>query len=129
MLAMETTEAAFAPNLDAMHECRAFTLDFLARQDADDLSMAATLIVTELVTNVVRHAHSPIRIRLDWDDDTLHVEVQDGSSILPAVTDLAGEDGGYGLRIVKALTEEWGIRPLAEGKAVWCNLKREPVDS
>ena len=126
---MDTTSAAFAPNLDAMHECRTLTHDFLARQGADEISGAAELVVTELVTNVVRHAHSPIRIRLDWDVDTLRVEVQDGSSILPAVSDLASEDGGYGLRIVKALSEEWGIRRLDEGKAVWCTLKSEGTGS
>ena len=103
--------------------------DFLSRQGADDLSYVGEVIVSELVSNVVRHAHSDIHVELGWDGETLRVEVRDGSSILPAVAELANEDGGYGLRIVEALTRDWGVRPLDGGKAVWCTLDRRSASS
>jgi anti-sigma regulatory factor (Ser/Thr protein kinase) len=125
---MATTSAEYTPDADAPHESRSLVRRFLAQQGADDLSYVATVLVSELVSNVVRHAHSPIHVELGWEDDTLRVEVRDGSSILPAVAELATEDGGYGLRIVEALAQDWGVRPLADGKAVWCSVHRGSPD-
>src|SRR4051812_43250805 len=96
---MATTSATYEPTRDAPHETRVLLRDFLAEHDASDLTFVGEVIVTELVSNVVRHAHSSIEVGLGWDDGTLRVEVRDGSSILPAVVELANEDGGYGLRI------------------------------
>ena len=121
---MATTSATYEPTTDAPHESRMLLRGFLADQGAADLSFVGEVLVTELVANVVRHAHSSIQIDISWDDDTLRVEVRDGSSILPAVAELAGEDGGYGLRIVEALAQDWGVRQLHQGKAVWCTLTR-----
>lgn len=121
---METTSATYAPTTDAPHASRRLLRDFLGRRGAADMSFVGEVLLSELVSNVVRHAHSPIEVDLSWDDGTLRVEVRDGSSILPAVAELADEDGGYGLRIVEALSEDWGIRQLDDGKAVWCTLTR-----
>jgi anti-sigma regulatory factor (Ser/Thr protein kinase) len=122
---METTSATYEPTNDAPHESRMLVRDFLADRGAADLSFAGELLVTELVSNVVRHAHSPIEVDLSWNDnDMFRVEVRDGSSILPAVAELGDEDGGYGLRIVEALAQDWGVRQLVHGKAVWCTLTR-----
>jgi anti-sigma regulatory factor (Ser/Thr protein kinase) len=122
---METTSATYAPTTDAPHESRVLVRDFLARYDAAELTFMGEVLVTELVSNVVRHAHSSIRVDLTWEDDILRLEVRDGSSILPAVAELADEDGGYGLRIVEAFAQDWGVRQLHDGKAVWATLRRE----
>lgn len=126
---MATTSAAYEPDADAPHESRALVRRFLEQQGADDLSYVGEVLMSELVSNVVRHAHSPIHVELAWNDDTLRLEVRDGSSILPAVAELANEDGGYGLRIVEALSEDWGVRALDDGKAVWCSVRRERNDT
>jgi anti-sigma regulatory factor (Ser/Thr protein kinase) len=121
---MVTTSATYDPTAEAPHESRELVREFLADQDADDLSPAGELLVTELVSNVVRHARTSIELDLEWDDDTLRVEVRDGSSILPAVVELGNKDGGYGLRLVEALAHDWGVRPLDHGKAIWCTVSR-----
>jgi hypothetical protein len=41
--------------------------------------------------------------------------VRDGSSIIPAIRDLADEDGGLGLRMVDRISHEWGIEQHIEG--------------
>jgi anti-sigma regulatory factor (Ser/Thr protein kinase) len=92
--------------------------------DADDLADTAELLTTELVTNVVRHAVGGIGVGLEWDDPTLRVEVRDGSSSLPAVQELPGAHGGYGLRLVAGLVREWGVSATDDGKAVWFTLER-----
>ena len=121
---MATTSATYPPTADAPHESRVLVREFLADQGADDLSPAGELLVTELVSNVVRHARTSVELDLEWADDTLRLEVRDGSSILPAVVELANQDGGYGLRLVEALARDWGVRPLESGKAIWCTVTR-----
>jgi anti-sigma regulatory factor (Ser/Thr protein kinase) len=115
----------FEPTLQAPAASRAFVREVLAIWDADDLADTAELLTTELVTNVVRHAVGGIGVDLEWDDATLRVEVRDGSSILPAVRELPGAHGGYGLRLVAGLVRDWGVSASADGKAVWFTLDRE----
>jgi len=117
------------PVSEAPHQSRILVRDFLARHDAEQLADASDLLISELVSNVVRHARSTVELNMHWDDDTLRVEVRDGSSILPAIVDLAGADGGYGLRIVAALARDWGVTELGEGKAVWFTLRRDAETS
>jgi anti-sigma regulatory factor (Ser/Thr protein kinase) len=114
--------ATFTPQHDAAHESRVLVRDFLNRQGASDLADDGELLISELVSNVVRHAHSPVEVDLHWEHDTLRADVRDGSSILPAVEDLAGADGGYGLRIVAAIARDWGVTQLEKGKEVWFTL-------
>ncbi len=121
---MATISGEYEPEHNAPHEARAFVREFLLGEGADDLVFVSQLLLTELVANVVRHAHSPIQVDLSWEHEMLRAEVRDGSSILPAVADLADEDGGYGLRIVDALAQDWGITRLEHGKAVWFTLRR-----
>jgi anti-sigma regulatory factor (Ser/Thr protein kinase) len=119
---MDSISDDYEPNLDAPHDSRVLVRDFLIRHGAGNLVFVGGLLLSELVSNVVRHAQSTIEIALTWDHDTLRAEVHDGSSILPAVADLADTDGGYGLRIVDALAQDWGARQLEHGKAVWFTL-------
>jgi anti-sigma regulatory factor (Ser/Thr protein kinase) len=125
---MDSISSEYDPDYDAPHQARALVRDFLNREGADDLVFLGELLLTELVANVVRHAHSRLNVTLTWDLDTLRAEVRDGSSILPAVADLADEDGGYGLRIIDVLAQNWGVTQLEEGKAVWFTLRRESAE-
>jgi len=127
---METVEGVYDPESpETLHESRDLVRGFLSRVGAEELSYVGMVVVDELVSNVVRQAHSEIEVDLTWDDGTFRVEVRDGSSILPAVADLADADGGYGLRIVEAVAEDWGVRQLDGGKAVWCTLTRRSASS
>jgi two-component sensor histidine kinase len=123
--------AVFPPTDDAPYESRSLVRNFLTEHDADDLVDIGLVLTSELVTNVIRHAHSPVQLDLEWQAETLRVEVRDGSSIIPAVAELANADGGFGLRLVDRLAADWGIRQLDDGKAVWFTVRREhpPGDS
>lgn len=80
---------------------------------ADDL----VLLASELATNVVVHAQTPFTVRVLPSDGTVRLEVSDGSSILPAVQDLATFK--FGLRIVESMSDRWGIESDESGKTVW----------
>ena len=121
---MATVTASFPPAWNAPHDVREFVREQLREWQAEDLATPTEILVSELVSNVVRHANSTIDLDVTFDDGTLSVEVRDGSSIVPAIRDLADAEGGFGLRIVEAVADEWGVTQLTNGKAVWFKLSR-----
>jgi anti-sigma regulatory factor (Ser/Thr protein kinase) len=87
---------------------------------------AAALCVTELVANVVRHTDSPAcRLTVDFDIDTVRIEVRDDSSAVPAMRgQLPQGEGGRGLMIIDALASAWGVEAVeGDGKAIWIRLR------
>ncbi|MFE1924966.1 SpoIIE family protein phosphatase [Streptomyces asoensis] len=89
----------------------------------DELADAAELMVSELVTNAVRHSRrSPVALRLVR-GDTLLCEVEDDDHELPTLLSAGpGDERGRGLRVVSALAREWGASRTAAGKSVWFEL-------
>jgi anti-sigma regulatory factor (Ser/Thr protein kinase) len=83
----------------------------------------AVLMVSELVTNAVRHAHTLLRLVVCFADQTLRVEVHDDDPTLPAAPRPEHDaTSGRGLRIIDDLADEWGITPSADGKTVWFEI-------
>ena len=83
------------------------------------LSMTTELVVSELVTNAIRHATPPIRLRL-LRDSRLTCEVSDASSTAPRLRHARSMDeGGRGLFLVAQLTHRWGARYTSDGKIIW----------
>ncbi|MFG2606415.1 SpoIIE family protein phosphatase [Streptomyces sp. NPDC048514] len=84
-----------------------------------DLAMTTELIVSELVTNAIRHAAPPIRLRLLL-DTRLTCEVADASSTAPRLRHARSTDeGGRGLFLVAQVAHRWGARYTGEGKIIW----------
>jgi anti-anti-sigma regulatory factor/anti-sigma regulatory factor (Ser/Thr protein kinase) len=86
----------------------------------------AEVIVSELVTNAVRHTERGSTLTLQLSDRYLHIAVRDGSSesprTSPADDPLAAS--GRGMRIVAMLAASWGVLPTTDGKVVWATLPR-----
>jgi anti-anti-sigma regulatory factor/anti-sigma regulatory factor (Ser/Thr protein kinase) len=89
----------------------------------------AALVVNELVTNVVRHAHTSCRLDIRLDAHGLRVEVRDQGPLPPALLDQAGHllQCGAGLHLVATLSNRWGIEPHVDGKTVWARFSPRPV--
>ncbi|MEU5463679.1 sodium/proline symporter PutP [Streptomyces althioticus] len=85
----------------------------------DDLAFTTELVVSELVTNAIRHASGPVSLRLIR-DRALICEVADGSGTSPRPRHARTTDeGGRGLMIVAQLAHRWGTRHTATGKIIW----------
>ncbi|MEE1754649.1 SpoIIE family protein phosphatase [Streptomyces sp. SP18CS02] len=85
----------------------------------EDEAFTTELILSELVTNAIRYADPPIRVRLIRDRD-LTCEVFDGSSTAPHPRKASNTDeGGRGLFLVAQFAERWGTRYTGTGKVVW----------
>jgi anti-sigma regulatory factor (Ser/Thr protein kinase) len=87
------------------------------------LADGAELMVSELVTNAVRHSHSrPVELRLVRGDSLL-CEVDDDDHDLPNLLSAGPTDEqGRGLRVVSTLAREWGASRTKAGKTVWFEL-------
>ncbi|NYI08066.1 SpoIIE family protein phosphatase [Allostreptomyces psammosilenae] len=82
----------------------------------------AELLVSELVTNALRYAGSPILLRMRR-GRTLLVEVGDPLPDPPRERATSERDeGGRGIQLVAALSRAWGTRFSGAGKVVWFEL-------
>lgn len=102
-------------------EARRFVDDILERWDCRPAVDTLELILSEVVSNAIVHAHSEPEVVVRLLDGFLRVEVADDSDLLP---EAAAEDdmaiGGRGLRILDSEATSWGIiRRPGGGKAVW----------
>jgi serine phosphatase RsbU (regulator of sigma subunit)/PAS domain-containing protein/anti-sigma regulatory factor (Ser/Thr protein kinase) len=86
----------------------------------EEITFTTELILSELMTNAIRYATRPIRVRLMHDDRNLICEVFDGSSTSPHLRRAATTDeGGRGLFLVAQFAARWGTRYTPCGKVIW----------
>ena len=94
---------------------------FLTRWRLDRLADSASLALTELVANVVRHVPGRrCTVLILREPHGLRVEVADrvpGTLVAKAADPLA--ESGRGLALVEAVTDRWGCAESADGKTVW----------
>ena len=109
----------------AIPAARGFVRDVLSDQPRA-LTDAAELLASELTTNCVRHAHTDFELTVEVDGH-VRVEVRDRGAGTPTVLSPRPTDpSGRGLRIVEALSDDWGVEEGPDGKAVWFTLS-QPV--
>lgn len=103
----------------AVADARTLACRKLSEWGLDELLFSTELIVSELVTNAIRHAAGPVRLRLIR-DRTLTCEVSDASSTSPRLRHARTTDeGGRGLLIIAQLARRWGTRYTSGGKIIW----------
>jgi anti-sigma regulatory factor (Ser/Thr protein kinase) len=89
-----------------------------------DLCETAELVVNELVSNAVEHAHSSSRLTITYTGAVVRVSVRDyrpASAPRPRPIDI-GARRGRGLHLVAALASAWSVEPHPDGKTIWANL-------
>ena len=113
----------------AVRLARQATCEALATWRLLLLEETAVLLVSELVTNAVRHARGTdvISLELETGGIWLRIEVQDADPRWPQPRTPGGfDESGFGFVLVDALAGKWGVRETATGKAVWAELDTRP---
>lgn len=122
----DCAEWTFPADPGAVRAARAAVRERLREWALDGLADIAALLVSELVTNALRHATGPIGVRLvrpESTDGVLLVEVSDPLPDPPCERVARPEDeSGRGLQLVAHAARRWGTRPGATGKTVWFEL-------
>lgn len=119
----DVAEWRLRPEPSETGRARAVVREQLHEWGLPKLVDSAGLMVSELVTNAVRHSHAhPVALRLVR-GDTLLCEVEDDDHELPTLIDARPMDEtGRGLRVVSTLAREWGTSRTTAGKSVWFEL-------
>ena len=87
------------------------------------------LLVTELVSNAVRHAGAPtVDLVVLVSAPAVRVEVTDHGPGFEPAGRTRGQDpeGGWGLYLVERLADRWGVAREERGTRVWFELERNP---
>ncbi|MFF4394908.1 SpoIIE family protein phosphatase [Streptomyces sp. NPDC001480] len=103
----------------AVSKARGWTARQLTTWGLDDLLFTTEVIVSELVTNAIRHGRAPAELRLIR-HNVLVCEVTDSSSTQPRMRRTQTTDeGGRGLFLVAQLAGRWGCRHGLNRKTIW----------
>jgi anti-sigma regulatory factor (Ser/Thr protein kinase) len=120
-VARETTHIHLQPQPTAAGEARRFvrsTANTLDPEQLDDV----LVLTSELVTNAVLHARTPLELGVTLTDDAVLICVGDGIATAPELQDSGeGQENGRGIMLVRALADDWGVLPneTRQGKVVW----------
>ena len=108
-------------------DARTFIRDHAPTLPADLIDVLL-LLTSELVTNAVIHARTPIELGITVTDNSLIVTVHDEDLNRPPSR--AGREGGWGLGLVRNLAEDSAMEEhVGDGKTAWFRISRELVAS
>ena len=113
------------PISGAARQARNVATDACVRWKLPDLLAPASLVASELVSNVVDHAHTMMTLRLTLRPRYLHIAVWDGAATepVPHTAEGVATMRGRGLMLVEATAHSWGWLPTDNGKVVWASLQ------
>lgn len=114
------------PDPRAPSHARHWLTDLCAAWRCETVADDAALLVSELTTNAVLHASTPIAVSATYTPPFLTVRVTDalpGGLVYPLQEDRA--EDGRGLFIVRAVAHDWGVEHEPDGKSVWFSLRSD----
>ncbi|WP_244367188.1 ATP-binding protein [Micromonospora echinofusca] len=109
------------PAVGAAKQARELVTEACLGWGVPELAGAGCIAVTEMVNNVVTHAHTPMTLRLAVRDGALRLAVRDWSLARTAYAGLVPPTatGGRGLLLIDAVARRWGDTLVPDGKVVW----------
>jgi anti-sigma regulatory factor (Ser/Thr protein kinase) len=122
-----TLDLTLRPRPDAVAEARTKVCAAIEPELAEPASDTLRLLVSEVVSNAVRHggdSGQPVELHASWNAE-VRVEVCDhgeGFTPKPRVGAL-DEPGGFGLYLVGRLADRWGVE-TDDGTTVWFVVRR-----
>jgi anti-sigma regulatory factor (Ser/Thr protein kinase) len=123
---MDVFEISLAPAPSAATTARTEVTERLAERLGKRALEDVRLLVTELITNALRHgslsAGDKVSVRASVQGGVVRIEVTDpGKDGEIAPREPGPRGGGYGLYLVEMLAKRWGVE-RHNGTTVWCEL-------
>ena len=118
-------QADLEPVPSSVGMARSLVRESLAGFDSDARDVAL-LLTSELVTNAILHARTPVQLGVLVDGHRALVCVADRLAESPALSPRAhshDRPGGRGLALVEDLADTWGTTTYTGGKTVWFVLQ------
>jgi len=125
---MTRADLSLSANPASVPAARQLVRDQCEQWSADAAATdAAVLLSSELVTNAVLHARTPLTITVTGGEGTIRVEVRDSHPAMPQPRRYNVDNAtGRGLRLLETMASAWGVLkvPHADrpGKVVWFEL-------
>ena len=124
-----SAELTLKPEPEQVAAARRFTRHTLTTWGRAELADTVCLLVSELMSNAVRHARQTISLRLHHTDREIITEIADDNPIMPApAVPGPSDEYGRGLALVETLASSWGSLPSDGGKIVWFGIAVSPAD-
>ncbi len=121
-----TLDLSLQPQTASVAEARTRVCAAIEPELTDGASDTLRLLVSEVVTNAVRHGGNgqPVELHASWNSE-VRVEVSDhGEGFTPAPRfGTLDEPGGFGLFLIGRLADRWGV-DTEDGTTVWFVLRR-----
>ena len=90
---------------------------------SDALCFDVSVLVSELVSNALAHAHTGGVISIDELVSGVHIGVSDRCANLPTLgRGGPNDESGRGLRMVERMADSWGVAGRCHGKTVWFEI-------
>lgn len=113
------------PGPQGARRARRAARTWLAGQSVGSAGDDVLLLVSELVTNALRHGLPPVSLELCVDARTVSVAVVDAAPVRPRARAAEPDaEGGRGMLLLTLLSLEHGVRPQPPGKVVWGTVAR-----
>jgi len=125
----ERVTLTLPPEPDSPSYARNLVADACLAWGRPELMHPARLVMSELVTNAIEHAGTPMGVVVGLRGDGVHVTVSDGVAAPPRLVEPARprrdrplDERGLGLQVVRGTAATWGWLPTRTGKMVWATL-------
>jgi hypothetical protein len=120
-------ETNFSAEPSSAAQARAFVSQHLLGHGMPHLVDDIELVVSELATNAMVHACTSFTVILCAFEESVRLEVLDGSPLEPSVVAARSLDtNGRGVAIVQALSRDWGVLSRKSGgKSVWAQFAND----
>ena len=122
-----TLELTLPAEPASVAEARAKVGDALEPHLADGASETVKLLVSELMTNAIKHGDGsqPVELHAHWNSEVRIEVIDHGDGFAPAPrVGALDEPGGFGLYLVGQLADRWGVETSDE-TTVWFVLRRD----